>query len=254
MAANWEAPEATGRVEERASEHTQIQRVAPARTIPVERLQYHLLSPRVTCQPLVEAAYELWRDVWQTTFLEVDGVAELRSDEFTRQDEIGVLTAGTACISVTALRWLDLSTARSREDSYFKPWPTDALQVLGRGVVGVSSNAVVHPDWRGTLLAPPENCAAKPVRLVYAAVGLTIQRFFESPAHCSVAVTRNDRRMDRICQSLGASSLARISLHGVDADVMRFPRCCVRQVEPALDTLWLRRLGAQELPPVAQRT
>lgn len=241
MAEKCDAPEIHGSVEEPISEHTRIQRIARARTIPVEQLQYHLLAPKVIHQPLLDAAYELWRDVWQMTFLEADGIADLRSDEFTRQDEVGILTAGTSCVSVTALRWLDLSTARAREDSYFKPWPAEALQALGSSIVGISSNAVVHPDWRGTLLAPPEGSSAKPVRLVYAGVGLTIQRFFESSAQCSVAVTRNDRHMDRVCQSLGATSLGRIILHGVDADVMHFPRRAIRQVEPALDDLWRRR-------------
>ncbi len=241
MAAQRESFETFDPAEEPASELTRIQRVMPSRTVPVQRLQYHLIAARATRHPLLEQAYELWRDVWQATFLEAEGLAELRSDEFTRQDEIGILTLGTTCVSVTALRWLDLSTARFRDDSYFKPWPREALRALGNGIVGVSSNAAVHPDWRGTLLAPPEGSSAQPVRMVYAAVGLTLQRFFESSAIHSVAVTRNDRRMDRVCHSLGATSLGRIVHHGVDADLMYFPPRDRGQLEPALGQLWQRR-------------
>lgn len=243
MAPKCDNLEAHCGVEEPASEHTQIQRIE-RRPIAVDRLQYHLLRPQVVRQPLLEAAYELWHDVWQSTFLEADGTAEIYSDEFTRQDEIGVLTAGTCCVSVTALRWLDLSTARSREDSYFRPWPRAALRALGDGIIGISSNAVVHPDWRGTLLAPPAGELGQPVRLVHAAVGLTIQRFFESPAQGSVAVTRNDRRMDRVCQSLGATSIGKIILHGIESDLMHFPRRALREEEPVLDHLWRQRRGA----------
>lgn len=242
MAAKCDASEANGGEEEPASEHTRIQRIARG-PVAAARLQYHLLRPQVARQPLLEAAYELWHEVWQSTFLEADGTAELYSDEFTRQHEIGVLTAGTRCVAVTALRWLDLSTARSRQDSYFKPWPRAALQALGDGIIGVSSNAVVHPDWRGTLLAPPDGTQGQPVRVVHAAVGLTIQRFFESPAQCSVAVTRNDRRMDRVCQALGATSIGKITHHGVDADLMHFPRRALREVVPVFNDLWGRRQG-----------
>lgn len=227
--------------EDQASEHTQVQRRVTPQAIPVEQLQYHLFVPGRTRHPLFDSAYELWRDVWQSTFLEAEGSAELYSDEFTRQDEIGVLTQGARCISVTGLRWLDLSRPMSRDDSYFKPWPADCLTALGNGVIGISSNAAVHPDWRGTRVAAPLEMPREPGRLAHVSVGLTIQRFFESPAECSVAVTRNDRGMDRVCFALGASSLSQIELHGVAADVMRFPRSCVRQQEPALAHLWTRR-------------
>jgi hypothetical protein len=227
--------------DEPASEHSQVQLVVRPETISAQQLQYHLFVPRKTRDPVLDGAYELWRDVWQSTFLEADGVAELYSDEFTRQDEIGVLTLGTQCVAVTGLRWLDLARPMAREDSYFKHWPAAVLAALGDGTIGISSNAVVHPEWRGIRVVAPQGRSAEPVKLTYVAVGLTIQRFYESHADGSVAVTRNDRGMNRVCFSLGAQSRGTIELHGVEADLVHFPRNCIRKTHPALDQLWLRR-------------
>jgi hypothetical protein len=223
------------------SETTQVHRRVRRRTLAVEQLEYHLFVPHRTHDPLLENAYEVWRDAWRATFEELDGKTELFSDEFTRQDEVGVLSLAGRCIAVTGMRWLDLSLARAREDSYFKPWPAEAVLALGDGIIGISSNAVVHPDWRGSLVLPPPGVQLEPSRLSTLSVGLTIQRFFESPAELSVAVTRNDRGMDRVCSSLGATSLGQTEMHGIDSDVMQFARTCVKRVNPTLNSLWRRR-------------
>jgi len=222
-------------------EYTRVHRRIRRPTLAIAQLEYHLFVPRRAHAPLLEDAYEVWRDCWRATFEELEGRTQIHSDEFTRQDEIGVLTFGGRCISVTGLRWLDLSLARSREDSYFRLWPADSLAALGKGIIGISSNAVVHRDWRGSVVTPAQGSSAQPARLAHVAVGLTIQRFFESSAESSVAVTRNDRGMDRVCLGLGATALSRIEMHGVGSDVMHFPRNCVCRKEPVLDALWTRR-------------
>lgn len=226
---------------EAPSEQTRVRRKPRPRILAVEELEFHLFVPQRAHDPVLESAYELWRDVWRDTFEQLDGIKQLHSDEFTRQDEIGVLTLGGRCISVTGLRWLDLSLARSREDSYFNPWPAPALAALGKSVVGITGNAVVHPDWRGALIQPPPGGADAPARLAFVAIALTIQRFFASPAECSVALTRNDRGMDRVAVALGATSLSQIQMHGVTTNVVTFPRNCVRQTQPVVAELWERR-------------
>lgn len=234
-------PESPDFDDELASEQTQVQLIVRPEVIAAQQLQYHLFVPRKTRDPVLDDAYELWRDVWQSTFLEADGVADLYSDEFTRQDEIGILTLGTQCVAVTGLRWLDLAQAMAREDSYFRHWPRSVVAALGDGTIGISSNAVVHPEWRGVRVGAPQGRSEESVKLTYVAVGLTIQRFYESHADGSVAVTRNDRGMNRVCFSLGAQSLGTIELHGVEADLVHFPRSCIRKAHPALEQLWLRR-------------
>src|SRR4051794_35785869 len=153
-----------GTAEEPTSEYTQVQRRVSLRTVAVEELQYYLVPSRPMRHPIIERAYTLWREVWQSTFLELDGVADLSSDEFTRQDEIGVLMHGTLCVSVVGMRWIDLSLDMWRDDSYFKPWPPRPLADLGNRMIGISSNAVIHPAWRGTRVAPPQGSSAESAR------------------------------------------------------------------------------------------
>jgi hypothetical protein len=225
---------------EPASEHTQVQRAASAPTIPVEQLEYHLFVPRAH-DPLLDSAYELWRDVWQSTFLESDGIAQIHADEFTRQDEIGVLTLGRCCISVTGVRWLDLSLARWRDDSYFRAWPEDALASIGGRRVCIGSNTAVHPDWRRTLIEPPRGQSSDPVRLSFTTLALSVRRFVASSADSMIALTRNDRSIDRVTAALGTTQLARLTFHGNETDAVCVDRSKATPEGPVVNDLWRRR-------------
>ncbi|HEU4582653.1 MAG TPA: hypothetical protein VFS67_30560 [Polyangiaceae bacterium] len=232
--------------EPESGEWTSVQPIVRSRperrTIPVGALEYHLFSPQRARDPLLEQAYELWHDVWRATFEELDGAAELFSDEFCRQDEIGVLATGGCCLSVTGIRWLDMSLARARSDSYFRHWPREAIEKLGRGLVLVTSNTVVHPDWRGSMIAPPRELAeVEPSRLAFTTIAMSIRRLLASPAESATGLSRNDRAMDRVSIGLGGVAIGRIRLHGEDTNVMHFPRSLAKPEGPVVDHLWSRR-------------
>jgi hypothetical protein len=224
-----------------ASEHTQIQRRAEPRTIAAGDLEYHLYRPRQSRAPLLDQAYEVWRDVWQRTFEEADGVAEVHSDEFTRQDEIGVLSCNGCCISVTGLRWMDFGRPRSRHDSYFKHWPAEVLASLSPSLLMVTSNTIVHPDWRGTRIQLPSGMDGEAARLAFVTIAMSIRRFLDSPALDAVGLSRNDRAMNRVAVSLGGMPLARLWHHGEEADIMHFTRASATPHGPVVDELWSRR-------------
>jgi hypothetical protein len=211
------------------------------RTVPVASLEYHLFSPQRARDPLLEQAYQLWHDVWSATFAELDGATQLYSDEFSRQDEIGVLEQDGQCLSVTGIRWLDLSLPRSRSDSYFRYWPGDAIDQLGTSLVLVTSNTVVHPDWRGAVIEAPRACTAEPSRLAFTTIAMSIRRLLASAAESATGLSRNDRAMDRVSTALGGVAIGRIRLHGEDTNVMHFPRSLARPHGPVVDDLWTRR-------------
>ena len=125
-----------------------------------DAIEYHLLKPRDSAHPLAAATYELWRNGWLAALREVSGVTRIHSDEFSRQDEIGVLSYAGTCISVTALRFVDRAYPLGREDSYFKIWPSEALESLGDELLGISSNTLIHPDFRGTRISVGEGTPA----------------------------------------------------------------------------------------------
>ena len=226
-------------LDEPASEHTAIRATVGHKTVAVEQLQFHLLSPRRYGVRLLDDAYELWRDVWRSTWQEAKGSTEIYSDEFTRQDEIGVLSLGSTPLSVTCMRWLDLSRALAIEDSYFKCWPHEAVtRVAGRQVC-VGSNTAVHPEWRRTLIQPP-GASGEPARLAFTAIALTVRRFVASPAQSLIALTRNDRSIDRILTALGSTTLARIQVCGIDTDVICVDREKATPATLVVDDLWRR--------------
>jgi hypothetical protein len=233
-----------GDVDEPASDFTSIQRVqrrSEPRRLPLEALDYYLFNPRRTHDPLLEQAYEVWREGWLATLFELDGTTKLYSDEFARQDEIAVMAFEGRCIAVNGLRWLDLSLPRSLEDSYFKHWPAEAQhQVAGRSVI-VGSNTLVDPAWRGARIELPRAQTCEPVRLSFATIALTIRRFVASSADSLLALTRNDRAIDRTLGALGATCLARIQLHGIDTDVVCIERANARPEGAVVNDLWRRR-------------
>ncbi len=224
-----------------ASERTEIRRKAQRPSLGVEALEYHLLKPRTSRHPLLRSAYELWRDEWQATFAELEGITHIHSDEFVRQDEISVLSIGQRCVSVTGLRWLDLSLPMAREDSYFTGWPEDVVQRLGSGVVGISGNTIVRSEWRGTLVDPSAELQGNPMPLSLATVALAIRRFMEVGTENVIGVTRNDRSMNRVAEAVGAIKLGQIKLHGVDSDLIVITRANATPSGPVVDALWGRR-------------
>ena len=223
-----------------ASEQTQIRRRTEYPRLGVEALEYHLFKPRVSHHPLLLGAYELWRNGWQAT-LEVKGVRRIHSDEFGRQDEIGVLSVKQRCISVVGLRWFDLSLAMDREDSYFLPWPKATLDSLRDNIIGVPSNLVVHPEWRRTVIEPASDRPEDAVSLSLATLALAIQRFIDSPAELFVGVARNDRSMNRVAAAIGGTQIGRITMHGEESDLICITRATATPQGPVVDTLWEQR-------------
>lgn len=190
---------------------------------------YHLLDPRstaVTDRSKLVDAYRCWRTVWGQTLKEVDGVAQVFGDDFTRQDEVGALFYQGSCIGLTAYRWVDLSLPQSQEDSYFKPWPASALEaVLSEGTrICIGSNLTVLSSWRGGA----KGFTVKEILMI-----LAVKRFLASDADTMVGTMRNDRGMNELVYRLGAVPLRRkISYHGEENDLVTFSRRAMAPMKP----------------------
>jgi len=189
-----------------------------------------------------DAAYELWHSVWLATFRHLAGASHLDSNEFTRQDEILALSHAGVCISITALRWIDRTTRIGREDSYFRPWPPDALQKIGP-LLAVSSNTVIAETFRGARI---QSDGAEPQRLSELIIGMALRRFAASKFHEFIGVARNDRKMDRVAAALGGKVIGRIIVHGIESDIMLFARSALPAFGPAIEEIWTRRSGCVE--------
>jgi len=241
MRATLESLRETGSFDDPASEVTRVQPIGrPSQEVPVDALEYHIFSPQRARDPLLEDAYEVWRSVWLASFESVHGVYRLHSDQFVRQDQIAVISAGGRCISLMGLRRLDLSLARVRHDSYFEPWPDEVLASLPDRIVGVTSNLAVHPDWRGATVMSPRS-PEDSTRLSSLTIALSVRSSFASAVDSVIALTRNDRSVDKLASSLGAAKLGQITMHRTDADIVRFDRANAVTRGCVADELWERR-------------
>jgi hypothetical protein len=192
---------------------------------------------RGTREPCVNEAYACWRDVWFEALRELDSIEHLYSDDFTRQDEIAALFYNDVCIGLTGCRFVDISSALARDDSYFKVWPKAALDALAAdgARLCIGNNMTVRPEWRGRTAGLSIKC----VLMI-----LSIQRFLASDAHALAGTMRVGRAMDRLVYDLGFQPIVRGAVHhGVEVDLVGY----FRTVCPSLPAAKAAFRGEYEL-------
>ncbi len=206
--------------------------VVPRAVVRPEELSYHLLSPRNAGPadvPLLGETYRCWTEVWADTFRELDNLKDLRSDDFSRQDEVGALFHGYECIGLSFFRWADLRNPVVRADSYFAAWPAAAIDTAAKhGTRGcISSYFTIAAPWRRAV-----GCSLKDVL-----VSLIIERFLLSDADVLVGTLRNNRGINSMCYRNGFESIQKdVLFHGVDVDLTAFYRAtCVRPATSEVD-------------------
>ncbi len=223
---------------------TLVSDVAPRPTIDPAALSYHLLRPRQAGPAdvlVLGEAYRCWLDVWRDTFSELEGSSELRSDDFSRQDEVGALFHGYECIALSFFRWVDLQSPITRNDSYFSVWPEeikDRATAEGSRVC-VSSNFTIAQGFRQA-----RGCSLKDVL-----GALVVERFLVSDAAALVGTMRADRGMSRLTDRLGFRRLHATKHHGVEVDLVTFYRSeCKREAHSPEDEAIVQALRPRGEP------
>jgi hypothetical protein len=194
--------------------------IVPRAQIRPEALSYHILKPNHAGPadlPLLGEAYRCWSSVWKQTFNELDGAKYVPSDDFSRQDEIGAIFHEWECIGLTSYRWVDLSAAIYKDDSYFAVWPKESLDAAcSAGTrMCIGSSLTVAAPWRNA-----NGASVKDLLLTVA-----VDRFLQSDADTMVGTMRNNRGMNTLGYRLGFKPLAQdIVYHGVTVDLVAFYR------------------------------
>jgi hypothetical protein len=204
----------------------------PRAVVDPQALTFSVLRPRNAGPidlPLLGSAYECWKEVWHETLREVDGVDQVPSDEFTRQDEIGALFHGWECIGLMGYRHVDLGAAMFQDDSYFKVWSPAARRaacVQGSRLF-IASNLTVSSPWRRAV-----GHSVKELLLA-----LALERFLETDADAAIGTTRNDRGMNGLGYRLGFRPLERdVVHHGLGGDLVAFFRSAGKRPPLAPET------------------
>ena len=166
-----------------------------------------------------DEAYATWKLVWKQTLLELDGNANLFSDHFTRQDYIVALYHGLQCIALCCFRRADLARASDREDSWFKPWPEEALQMFGsesRSGVALSW-LTIHPDYRRSVSLDHLKEFSASDRLCEL-INLFLQ---DCKMDLAFGVTRNNRSVNKMSEYVGFKTYrANAQHHGIAVDLI----------------------------------
>jgi hypothetical protein len=170
--------------------------------------------------PYVSKAYDMWRGVWLGALSELEGKTDIHSDDFTRQELVGVLFHGIEAIGSVSFSSVNLALPMWRKDSYFSAWPEENLISLGNRFSGnqilICSYFTLAPKWRRD--AP--GFSAK--RLLSA---LAVAHFINSSFSAMVGTMRVNRGMHKLCYDLGADAvLTDIQMHGVAVDLIVFDK------------------------------
>jgi hypothetical protein len=185
-------------------------------------------SDQAEIKSIYEEVYSKWKSIWKSTFLELDGTAELHSDSFTRQDKIVAVFYKNECVSFAGLRSYNLDLSASVEDSIFSAWPHSCLKQLsseGKNVL-VCSNLGVNPAFRG----PLKMGASLKNLNIYACVRILLEDGFDAMA----GTTRFNKGVHTAAYSNGAVLLGKSTMHGVAVDLVGFYR---KQIEKNIDQL-----------------
>lgn len=188
---------------------------------------------------IFKESYDLWKKTWKQTFFEQNGSKELFSDQFSRQHKIASLFYRGKCVSMIFFYFTNMSYSSSREDSYFRAWPEEAIGKLVRdgNKIIIGSNITVHEHFRGPIIdghIPLKNLT----------LDIGIQFLLDSDCAAMTGTMRCDRGMNTIAFSCGARLLQpSITFHNGPVDLVSFYKKSAKLQHPVVSsTLWNSRL------------
>jgi hypothetical protein len=152
------------------------------------RLRYEILdlkNPEDIPSEQWNAAYSFWKAQWNQFIQEHKLEEHLYSDDFTRSDSAGVLYLDGKIASIILYKERDLSRESSKDDSYFKVWPTQLIEQLSHDRITKVMSAgylTVHPLLRGEQFKPS---------LKNIMVELVGRHLGETSAQAMICVTNN---------------------------------------------------------------
>ena len=197
--------------------------------------------------PLYTEAYRMWREVWSQTFLELDGSAQIFSDDFTRQSLIGAIFFKDQCVAMSVHHEVNFEYLAAREDSYFKAWPKEAMAELvrnGKDVL-ICSHLTVASAFRGEVIPG--------LSLKNLTMAMSVRLLLDSEFSVMTGTMRNNRGAQRTAYATGATPImANAQMHGVDVDLVGWYKDEVLKNTNLNDHLWTSSLWAshQEIPVI----
>lgn len=190
-------------------------------------------------------AYGLWKRIWLHTFQELEGIKNIYSDDFLRQDEAFAIFYRDECIGITMHSFVDLDNPIQRDLKYFKAYPPGSLEAIrNKGIrhVLISNQTAVDHEFRKSLTG---------MAFGDILIGLSVRRLVESRLDAFIAYTNNSKKVQEICYRFGAKPIVKgHSQHNVEVDIVCLERQMAtessqREVNLVIDHLWSSQSQAQ---------
>ncbi|MAX65495.1 MAG: hypothetical protein CME66_01015 [Halobacteriovoraceae bacterium] len=211
----------------------------------LDKLQLYIIPcsepiPSV-CVKQYEAAYDLWNLVWSKTLFELDGVKQLKSNEFTRHEFLSVIMKDDIAVGLFCYSSINLSLKVRKEDSWFDAWPKELVSKIGRECQNglMPSWLAVHPDFRRSKSNYPINLG-QVVMEIYAKI------IIEYGYDMGFGTTRNNRGVNKLILNTGGTKIMSSVDHGVDVDLIQMNPTDIllkeRYFSKSFKTLWENRI------------
>lgn len=182
-------------------------------------LRFYVFNPRDPhpfAQDVVSKSYDMWRGVWVAALNELEGETDLKSDDFTRQQDVGVLFQDGVAVGSVFFSNVDLKLPMWRKDSYFSAWPEQTMIDLG----GVYPSVLVCSYFTLSAAFRRGTRGFNGKQLLAA---LAVEHFFNTTSPAMVGTMRVNRGMHMLCYDLHATPVVTgLQMHGVEVDLILF--------------------------------
>jgi hypothetical protein len=182
-------------------------------------------NPAPLWETSYQSAYRTFETVWNETFKSIAGNDfALYSNDFTRQDYIQAIFDNNVCVALDCVRHVSLKNYVDLKDSWLASWPQHELSNLARSNndVLINSYFTVHPDFRKTVFHGG-------LHIAYLMGCLSVLYQLELASPLMLGMMRNERSMNKLGLSWGATPLKTIVHNGTDTDLVAFYELNVRR-------------------------
>ena len=171
--------------------------------------------------PLVKETYDMWREVWLSALGELDGATDLKSDDYTRQEQVGALLYEGEVVGSVFFTRVNLNESMWRKDSYFAAWPEETMLEWGAKRPGFQ---LMVCSW--FTLSPKMRRNATGLSAKQLLTSLSTEHMLQTEG-CSgmLGTMRNNRGMNTVTYNVHATPiLTDLQMHGVGVDLVIFDK------------------------------
>jgi hypothetical protein len=190
-------------------------------------------------------AYDTWKDCWYEVYRSIGKEHLAHSNAFTETGAATALFYGGTCAALLLHKLVDLREPIWREDSYFAPWPEEALASLTKNgsQVLICSHYTVHKEFRkgGRFEFP---FAVKDF-----VAGVSFRYFLSTGAQAMTGNMRNAKGVQKSFYKWGATPLlTEVPCNGETSDLVGVFREAVNlEADPVLSPLVAKLWAEQEI-------